>query len=133
MLSQYPVHTTIPVTDLVAAKAFYEGVLGYVPEMETPAGIIYSAGGGTRFLVYQSAEPSSGKHTVLGIHVSDIHAVVASLRSVGVTFQEYDLPGMKTENAVADTGPGYAAWFKDPEGNVIGLIQFKARETGSEE
>ena len=60
----------------------------------------------------------------MGFTVDDIQDEVADLRRRGVTFEEYDVPGLKTEGGIAQTGPNRAAWFKDPEGNLIGLIEF---------
>jgi hypothetical protein len=55
--------------------------------------------------------------------VDDIEAEVAGLRARGVVFEEYNLPGLKTVDGIANTNAGRAAWFKDSEGNILGLIQ----------
>jgi len=60
----------------------------------------------------------------MGWTVDDIAAEVAELKNRGVVFEEYDLPGLKTVHSVADTPPVRAAWFKDTEGNLLGLVQF---------
>jgi len=125
MLSDFPCHATIPVKDFDRAKTFYGKTLGFTTKDEQPAGILYDAGKGTYFLVYASAGPTNGAHTSIGFSVDDIKAQVTELKSNGVTFEEYDLPGLKTVDSIAEVGPGRAAWFKDPEGNIIGLIDFK--------
>jgi catechol 2,3-dioxygenase-like lactoylglutathione lyase family enzyme len=55
--------------------------------------------------------------------LADIEAAVADLKARGVKFEEYDLPGFKTVDGIADTPPNRAAWFLDPDGNTIGLLQ----------
>ena len=123
MLSDFRCHPTIPVTNLDTAKKFYGSVLGFEPQIENQGGVMYSAGGNTRFFVYRAAAPSSGAHTTLGFDVKGIDGVVQDLRSRGVVFEEYDYPALKTVDGIADTPPGRAAWFKDPEGNIIGMIE----------
>ena len=62
----------------------------------------------------------------MGFTVDDIESAVAELKSRGVVFEEYDFPALKTVGSVATTGPIRAAWFKDSEGNLLGLAQFVA-------
>lgn len=124
MLSDYPVHPTLPASDIERAKQFYSEKLGLVPDTDLPAGVFYRCGGGTRFLVFPSQGTPSGTHTQMGWQVEDIDAVVADLTGKGVVFQEYDTPNLKTVNGVANLGPLKAAWFNDSEGNLIGLVQF---------
>jgi len=59
--------------------------------------------------------------TVAAFVVGDLDAVVASLRERSVVFEEYDLPGLKTENGIAAVGSVRAAWFKDPDGNILAV------------
>jgi catechol 2,3-dioxygenase-like lactoylglutathione lyase family enzyme len=124
MLSAHRCHATLPVSDLEAARAFYEGVLGFTPFEATPAATLYEAGSGTKFAVTRSSGTPSGTHTQMGFTVPDIEAEVADLKGRGVVFEEYDYPDLKTVGSVATTGAGRAAWFLDPAGNMIGLIQF---------
>jgi catechol 2,3-dioxygenase-like lactoylglutathione lyase family enzyme len=56
----------------------------------------------------------------------DVEAAVADLRAKGVTFEEYDLPGVKTVNGIAELGGTRGAWFKDPEGNILSVVQLPA-------
>jgi catechol 2,3-dioxygenase-like lactoylglutathione lyase family enzyme len=124
MLSERRCHTTIPVSDLDKARTFYEGVLGFKPYQESPAAIVYEAGEDSKFAITRSSGKASGTHTQMGFTVTDIDSEVADLKGRGVVFEEYDVPGLKTEGGIAKTGGGNAAWFFDPEGNMIGLIQF---------
>jgi len=87
------------------------------------------------FALFESAGGASGNHTQMAWEVADIESAVASLRARGVVFEEYDLPGLKTVNGIADIEGNYpskgvgerAAWFKDSEGNLLGLGQPVAR------
>jgi len=79
--------------------------------------------GESRFFIYTTPNPNRGGHTQMGISVKDVGAAVRELRGRGVTFEEYDMPGLKTVDGIATTPAGRAAWFKDTESNTIGLIQ----------
>ncbi len=124
MLTDCPIHATLPAIDLERAKQFYSEKLGLSPESEAPGGIFYRCGAGTKFLVFPSGGSASGMHTQMGWTVDDIEAEVANLKARGVVFEEYDSPYLKTIDSVAVTGPIKAAWFKDSEGNLLGLVQF---------
>lgn len=122
MLSKATVHGVLPASDLERAKKFYEGVLGLKPVegVVCPGCIFYEAKEGT-FLVYETQAPGGGA-TALGFAVTDLAGEMADLRKRGVVFEEYDLPGLKTVNGVADmAGIAKSAWFKDSEGNIISL------------
>ena len=124
MLADRPIHATLPATDLERAKRFFTEKLGLSLEMEAPGGIFFRCGEGTRFLVFPSGSTASGTHTQMGWSVEDIEAEVADLKARGVVFEEYDTPYLKTVESVATTGPIKAAWFKDSEGNLLGVVQF---------
>ena len=117
-------YATLPAQDLKRARQFYEQKLGLtVAEEQTDGGVLYRTGS-TGFLVFQSRGKASGDHTQLAINVENLTAAVGELKKNGVTFEEYDFPGLKTENGIADEGNGNkVAWFKDTEGNLIGLSQ----------
>ena len=123
MIKDLRCHATLPAADLERAKKFYADKLGLTPSTEAPGGVFYVVGGGMRFALYPTPNPSRGGHTQIGFSTSDIKKDVADLRARGVVFEEYDFPGLKTENSVAKTGDAYAAWFKDSEGNTLGLVQ----------
>lgn len=116
------VHTTLPAIDLERAKAFYTTTVGATPGESSPGGAFFVIGG-TRFVLYPTPNPNRGGHTQMGIAVKDAEDAVKVLRGRGVKFEEYDLPGLKTVNGIADTAGGRAAWFKDTEGNMIGIIE----------
>jgi len=116
--------TTLPATDLERARRFYAEKLGLAPESEAPDGALYYRCDGIRFVLFLSQGAASGEHTQAGWIVDDIEAEVAELKARGLAFDEYDTPSLKTVNSVATTGPAKAAWFKDSEGNLLGLVQF---------
>jgi catechol 2,3-dioxygenase-like lactoylglutathione lyase family enzyme len=120
MLSDALAVTTIPVTDLEIAKAFYSETLGLRLLQETPFAMRYGAGNGTQISVFKRG-PLERSATVCHFEVSDIDATVAGLRSRGVQFEEYAEGPLKTTNGIAQVGPARGAWFKDPDGNFIGL------------
>lgn len=122
MLSDYAVYATLPTPDLDAARRFYEDVLGFVPRDVNPRGVFYDAGGGTFFAVTLSSGRPTGGHTQLGLRIRDLETEVADLQRRGVTFEEYETP--KTIDGIATLPIGKAAWFKDPDGNLIGLLEF---------
>ncbi len=123
MLTERRVHVTLPVADLDRARAFWEG-LGFTPYNVQPTAVLYEAGAGTYFAITKGTALSTGAHTQMGFTTHDLDAEVADARSRGVVFEEYDFPGFKTVNGIAATGPNRAAWFKDSEGNLIGIVEF---------
>jgi predicted enzyme related to lactoylglutathione lyase len=122
MLADRRVQATLPTTDVDALRPFYEGALGLTPRAVRPGAVIYEVGDGTRFVISRSGAQSSGAHTQMSFVVTDIDAEVAELTSRGVVFESYEMP--KTVDGVATMPAGRAAWFKDPAGNLIGLIEF---------
>jgi len=122
MLTQRRVHAVLPTLDVDGLRPFYEETLGFKPRAVRPGAVIYDAGDGSIFVVSRTGSPSSGKHTQMAFTVFDIEGEVAELQARGVVFEEYEMP--KTTNGVAPMPAGKAAWFKDPHGNLLGLIQF---------
>jgi catechol 2,3-dioxygenase-like lactoylglutathione lyase family enzyme len=114
---------TLPATDLDRAIAFYRDKLGLEPVEKNPGGVAYEGASGSRFFLYPSQGTASGTHTQLALEVDDIEATVAELKGNGVVFEEYDTPELKTENSIARTGDFQGGWFKDSEGNMIGVMQ----------
>jgi catechol 2,3-dioxygenase-like lactoylglutathione lyase family enzyme len=123
MLKDAHVAVTIPSQDLKRARQFYADKLGLTPAEETPAGLEYKVGDGSGFLLFQSSGKASGAHTQMAFDVDDVRAEVKNLRARGLSFEEYDFPGFKTVDGVADTGGSPTAWFKDSEGNLIAIGQ----------
>lgn len=130
MLAQGHVATRLPAQDLDRARRFYSEKLGLDPIEERPGGLLYQCGNGY-FALFQSAGTASGTHTQMGWEVTDLADIVTTLRSRGVVFEEYDMPGLKTRDGIAtidgnypSKGRGeYGAWFKDSEGNMLGIGQ----------
>src|SRR5687768_7537956 len=130
MLEDGKVAARIPVRDLQRARTFYAEKLGLEPSEERPGGLLYRCGSG-EFALFESAGAASGDHTQMGWEVEDIEATVTDLRSRGVVFEEYDLPGLTTVDGIADIEGNYAskgtgeqgAWFHDSEGNLLGIGQ----------
>jgi catechol 2,3-dioxygenase-like lactoylglutathione lyase family enzyme len=124
MLAELQTHTTIPATDLARARKFYGEKLGLSPAEEAPGGggLIYRCYN-SWFLLYPSRQAGSAAHTQMGWMTDDIEQEVAALTARGVVFEEYDTPDLKTVAGIASTGPIRAAWFKDSEGNLLGLVQ----------
>jgi predicted enzyme related to lactoylglutathione lyase len=126
MLANSPIRPTIPVVDLHRAKRFYETTLGLKPvpaNNDNTSGIaIFECGDGTLMELYQRG-PSKADHTVATFEVSDIEEEVNMLKGKKVNFEEYDMPEIKTQNAIATQGSVKAAWFKDSEGNILCIHQ----------
>src|SRR5919197_5455259 len=127
VLTNAEVAAIVPVSDVDRAVEFYGDVLGLevqarrqdLPENREAE---FRAGTGT-LLAYESVGAGQSRHTVAGFRVDDIVATVAGLRERGVTFEEYDMPDLKTENGIASVGDVRAAWFKDPDGNILAVEQ----------
>jgi catechol 2,3-dioxygenase-like lactoylglutathione lyase family enzyme len=127
MLGNARIAAIVPVSDLERAIEFYGSTLGLrlidqnadIPDNPEA---VFEAGDGTIF-VYKSAAAGQGRATEAGFVVDDLDAAMAGMRERGVTFEEYDLPGLKTENGVASIAGIRAAWFKDPDGNILAVEQ----------
>ena len=122
MLANAVYHATLPCSDFDRAKAFYADKLGLTPESDVPGGAFYESKG-TRFLLFPSGGVASGTHTQLGFNVDDIAATVSELKGRGVKFDEYDFPAFDKATSIATTGDVQSAWFKDSEGNLLGIVQ----------
>lgn len=124
MLSEARIIPTIPASDLDRAKHFYEDKLGLLPKAdvpEVPDGVVYAVGEGG-LLVYRTDAPH-GENTAAGFLVDDIVREMTELRERGIIFEDFDMPGLKTVNGVADFNGQKGAWFKDSEGNYLALNQ----------
>jgi catechol 2,3-dioxygenase-like lactoylglutathione lyase family enzyme len=123
MFESATAHATIAVTDIDRAKKFYEEILGFQTIEDRSDGVTYQAGGGTWFLVYPSQFAGTNKATCMTFEVSDLDAAVKELRDRGVVFEEYDFPGLKTLDGIAEIQGERGAWFKDPDGNILAVGQ----------
>jgi catechol 2,3-dioxygenase-like lactoylglutathione lyase family enzyme len=131
MLEDGDVAARIPAQNLERARAFYSSKLGLEPVETRPGGLRYRCGTGY-FTLFQSTGSASGEHTQMGWEVDDIEATVSELRRRGVKFEEYDVPGLKTVDGIAEIVGNYpskaasgerGAWFRDSEGNLLGIGQ----------
>lgn len=125
------VATRLPAQDLDRARRFYSEKLGLEPAEERPGGLRYLCRSG-EFAIFQSSGEPSGAHTQMAWDVDDLDTTVAELRRRGVVFEEYDVPGLKTEDGIATVEGNYPSkggvgergvWFYDSEGNLIGMGQ----------
>jgi predicted enzyme related to lactoylglutathione lyase len=123
MLRNAPVVPYIPATNIARARAFYENKVGLTPKEVRDGDVVYECGKGSWIYLYQSGGAGTSQASQAFWQVEDIEAEMAELRSRGVVFEEYDVPGMKTENGIATGGGAKAAWFKDSEGNIMAIIQ----------
>jgi catechol 2,3-dioxygenase-like lactoylglutathione lyase family enzyme len=116
-------HAAIAVSDVDRAKKFYEGTLGLTVVEEAPDGVRYETGD-TWFLVYPSSFAGTNQATAMAFEVPDIEATVNDLNGRGITFMQYDLPGLKTDDrGIVEIEGSRAAWFKDPDGNILAIDQ----------
>ena len=130
MLEHAEAATRLPAQDLERARAFYAEKLGLEPVEERPGCLRYRCGN-SYFALFASAGAAAGTHTQMGWEVDDLAATVAALRARGVVFEEYDLPGIRTVDGIADIDGNYpskgvgerGAWFRDSEGNLLGIGQ----------
>jgi predicted enzyme related to lactoylglutathione lyase len=122
MLSTAPIRAYIPAGNISRARKFYEGTLGLKPKEEYAHGVIYECGGAEVFL-YLTSNAGTSKASQAFWQVKDVEAEVADLKARGVTFEEYDMPGVTMKNSIATGGGAKTAWFKDTEGNILAVSQ----------
>jgi predicted enzyme related to lactoylglutathione lyase len=121
MLNDSKVTANIPAGDITRARDFYADKLGLTPATELPGEVlIYQTAGGTEFQVYRTEYAGQAGHTIAQWHVADIESEVRDLKAKGVSFEVYDMPGVRWDGEIASMeGMGRAAWFKDSEGNIL--------------
>ncbi|HEX2754439.1 MAG TPA: VOC family protein [Candidatus Limnocylindrales bacterium] len=124
MLGNHPVHPVLLSLDLMETRAFYHDKLGLEILKEDEHAIEFRCGG-TKLVVTKSTTGTADSQTQIGWDVPDLAAELAELRSRGVTIEEYDLPGLKTENGVADFGFAWMAWIVDPGRNALSILELK--------
>jgi catechol-2,3-dioxygenase len=128
VLADHPVDPMILATDLAVAREFYSERIGLEVMIEGDDFLTFGCGGDSRLVVTRSSTGTTEPQTKASWRVSDLAAEVAELRSRGVGVEEYGEPGLKTVDGIADVGFALAAWFVDPHGNSIGLLEFKGAE-----
>lgn len=120
-LADTQVTCMLPVKDLARARRFYEAGLRLEPLGAKPDGKFVYRVGGTELALFPKPEGTKAEHTAISFRVADIAAAIAELKGRGVIFEDYDLPGFKTVGHVCVLGSEKAAWFRDPEGNILCL------------
>jgi catechol 2,3-dioxygenase-like lactoylglutathione lyase family enzyme len=125
MLGAHPVHPVLLATDLTAARDFYHGQLGLEIITESEVSVTLACGGGTRLSITKSSTGTADSQTQASWLVDDVRAEVAELRERGVKVEDYDMPGLKTDDGVADIGFAWAAWIIDPGKNALGILQLR--------
>lgn len=120
-LAESQVTCMLPVKDLQRARQFYENQLGLTPQGLKPDGKFVYRLGGTELALFPRPEGTKAEHTAISFRVADITSAVAALKARGVSFADYDLPGLKTVDHVCELGAEKAAWFDDTEGNILCL------------
>ena len=123
MLANSPVSAALPAKDFQRAKRFYQEVLGLPIKMEGGENVAFECGGGTLVFVFASPFAGTNQATAAGWSVQNLQEAMDELRRRGVTFEEYDLPGLKTVDGVATFGENKVCYFKDTEGNILSLGQ----------
>lgn len=126
MLQDSPIYAYFPATDVSRARAFYEKKLGLKPKAEVAGGIVYEFASGTGAYLYETPNAGTSKASQAFWEVKDVEREVAALRERGVAFERYEeIPGKRTADGyVVEEGGAKAAWFKDPDGNILAIIQY---------
>ena len=125
MLSNSPIDVVLLAMDLAAAKDFYADKIGLPVLSESPAAVTFQCGGDTHLVVTKSSVGTRDEQTQATFRVADVRAEVSELRQRGVQIEDYDTPGLQTQDGIADIGFAWMAWFIDPGKNCVGLIQLK--------
>ncbi len=113
----------LPASDIDRARRFYEQTLGLTVKEENPGGVMYAAGS-SQIFVYPSEFAGTNQATAATFEVDNIEETIRELQAAGVTMERYDLPGIETDElGIVDMFGDRGAWFKDPEGNILSLIQ----------
>jgi predicted enzyme related to lactoylglutathione lyase len=126
MLSNYPIDVVLLAMDLAAAKDFYANKIGLPVRSSSPGGVTFQCGGDSQLVVTKSSVGTKDEQTQATFRVADVQAEVSELRRRGVQIEDYDTPGLKTQDGIADIGFAWMAWFIDPANNCVGLMQLKS-------
>jgi predicted enzyme related to lactoylglutathione lyase len=125
MLGNSRVHPVLLAQDLDAARRFYHDQLGLEILVEREGAIEFRCGGSTQLAVSKSTTGTADTQTQVAWEVEDLQAELDELRSRGVKIEEYDMPGLKTTNGIAEVGFGRMAWIIDPGKNALGILERK--------
>ena len=124
VLGSYSIHVVLLSRDLAETRSFYHDRLGLEILNESDEAITFRSGD-TELAVTKSTTGTADEQTQAGWKVDDLEAELRELRERGVEIQEYDMPGLKTVDGIADIGFARAAWIVDPHGNALGILQLK--------
>lgn len=123
-LAHHPVAMMLPVTDVDRAQQFYTETLGLdFTGINNEGSAMFSLGGGTTLVLLPRPDSRPAESTAMSFEVDDVSAEISALEGRGVTFEDYDLPELKTVDHICEFGDEKAAWFKDPDGHVLCLHQ----------
>ena len=123
MLQKSPLYSYLPAKDVARARAFYEGQLGLRPHSEEAGGVTYKFANGTACFLYPTPNAGTSKASQAFWQVEDVDREIEELKSRGVVFENYDMPGQKSPSGAITAGGAKAAWFKDTEGNILAIVQ----------
>jgi catechol 2,3-dioxygenase-like lactoylglutathione lyase family enzyme len=126
VLGNSRIHPVLLATDLAQTRAFYHDQLGLEILVDNEEALEFRCGGGTKLVVTKSTVGTADSQTQVGWEVDDLRAELADLRSRGVSIEEYDQPGLKTEDGIVDFGFAFMAWIIDPGRNALSILQYKA-------
>jgi predicted enzyme related to lactoylglutathione lyase len=120
-LNDCQITVLLPVKDIDRARRFYETQLALPAGVERPDGKVVYRCGGTDIALFPRDGGTKAEHTAVSFRVDDISAAIAALQARGVVFENYDMPALKTVEHICVLGSEKAAWFTDPEGNILCL------------
>ena len=123
MLGKADFTPMIAVKDLDRAKQFYTETLGLKPTGEETSELFMLKSGDTTLSVYRSEFAGTNKATALTFDVDDIKSEVSELKTKGITFEHYDLDGLRQDGDIYTAEGMKTAWFKDPDGNILSMIE----------
>ena len=123
MLASFPVVATMPAVDIHRARRYYLDTLGLKPiQIPVPDGALFESGKGSQIYLYQRGQ-TKADHTAATFIVEDIEQTVDDLTTRGVIFEQYNMGELKTDaRGIATFRASKSAWFKDSEGNILGLV-----------
>lgn len=122
MLGHKDAHANLAVKNLAASRSFYEQTLGLSPVHEEGGELVVYKSGNSLLNVYRSDFAGTNKATAVTWTVDDVDEVVKKLKSRGVTFEHYDMPGLTRTGDVHIGDDMRVAWFKDPDGNILNVV-----------
>ncbi|HEX6140148.1 MAG TPA: VOC family protein [Candidatus Limnocylindria bacterium] len=125
VLGDHPISPILLSTDLAASLAFYHDTLGLEVIAQDEERLVLRCGEGTRLIISRSSVGTADTQTQVAWRVPDLPAAIDDLRARGVRVEEYEAPDPVTTDGIADVGHSWAAWFVDPSGNVLSVIQPK--------